>query len=60
MEQCATCRFWLASLTDAIGQCRRHAPVPEGHSTTRWPLTKAGDGCGEHAPQEPSDIQGRL
>lgn len=34
-EQCATCRFYIAGvLSDEIGVCRRHAPMPRSGPLT--------------------------
>jgi len=60
---CATCRFWTRVRvegpgvpgipgTPALGSCKRHAPRPTvgtGHSHVIWPLTAAGEFCGEWA-----------
>lgn len=52
-ETCASCRFWLPpEVTADPGECHYHAPFPAGdeHQRARWPLTLAGEWCGEQQP----------
>ena len=55
---CCNCRFWLGETEN--GACRRYAPRPAppwpggyapGYAV--WPITTAGEWCGEHAPRPP-------
>ena len=48
MERCDCCRFWKPMDDEdgsELGQCRRFPPAYEG-----WPMTTAGDWCGELVP----------
>jgi hypothetical protein len=61
-QRCETCLYWqwIGPPTDGEqqdGECRRNAPVGylEHHDTDHyrvawWPLTLAGEWCGEWAP----------
>jgi len=54
---CGNCKFWLLDEdVDSKGRCRRHAPhvgdaqfdsFSREMNYTQWPLTVAGDWCGE-------------
>jgi hypothetical protein len=58
---CITCRFWTQVRVEgpgvpgiagspAQGTCKRYAPHPSvgtGHAHVLWPLTAAGEFCGE-------------
>ncbi len=60
-ELCVTCRFWTQVRVEgpgvpgipgspATGTCKRYAPHPtvgSGHAHVIWPLTAAGEYCGE-------------
>lgn len=55
MNRCSSCQWW-SSNDDSSGECCRYAPRPFNHPVTEtqrfatWPLTLAGDYCGEHQP----------
>ncbi len=47
---CEDCPFWQPFKKRGAadeGRCRRHAPKP-GLCEWDWPVTAAGDDCGEH------------
>ena len=54
---CADCSHFDRHGTDGV--CRRYAPQPCGEpfEVTRWPETRAVDGCGDGAPRSASDVR---
>jgi hypothetical protein len=50
-QECSTCGFWLPQDLPArlAGHCKRFPPSmpPRASAWALWPLTKAGDWCGE-------------
>jgi hypothetical protein len=53
---CETCRYWdpwATEQSDAVGTCRRHAPMPdERDGSARWAFTEDVDWCGDHQPRK--------
>ncbi len=58
VPRCCRCRWWRAREASE-GDCRAHAPTladaVEGErrslrERTHWPVTLAGDGCGDFRP----------
>ena len=56
---CEECRYWRQFGEPRSGECHRNAPLPyvfdpekeKLHKTTQWPLTTAGNACGEFEPK---------
>ena len=42
---CAVCLYFVEKEGQAIGRCRRHAPVANGAG---WPAVYPTDWCGDH------------
>lgn len=54
---CANCKYFMPIRTSPIdlSECRRHAPYAQTHSG--WPLTHAGNWCGDHEREPDEDHQ---
>lgn len=61
---CRTCPWWVQTTELLVqakfyvdhgkGECRRNAPIPSpDDSSSWWPVTYAGDWCGEHPDRQP-------
>lgn len=61
---CKTCPWWVQTVELLVqanfyvdhgkGECRRNAPIPSPEdSSSWWPVTYAGDWCGEHPDRQP-------
>ncbi len=60
-ERCGTCRFWMLrgdlARTDGMlrGHCRHESPrmFDPDDRTARWPISDAGEWCGDYHPRVP-------
>lgn len=52
-KKCAGCLHWWAAVgVEAMGECRRGVPTPNGRERGIWPLTLPDDVCGYHRSPE--------
>jgi len=52
--KCEKCRFWLAPQTEEgkeLGECHRRSPRLGANSIPVWPMSGAGNFCGEYKPK---------
>lgn len=59
--KCEKCRFWLAPQTEEgkeLGECHRRSPRLGANSIPVWPMSGAGNFCGEYKPKSNSTTRG--
>lgn len=58
-QSCLTCKFWFNEDNNAIGECRRHAPmVLEKHGFPIYPQVDYQHWCGDYIEKQASPKEG--